>query len=296
MAYIQKLLETCVLMSMVIEVSFGRNFPLNNTNTLQLEAKLPEVISADSIPMKSTTYSGCSNYKANLTNPILYEVYVNGIWMTRRCALGSQFNQSLCSCSSFTKSKTDCVKELHINFDNGIKDISSSLQTIAIMNVNTEDGKGIFNGGKLTLWRYNGYSFPNGITFHLSYKRTDFTEGLQAIFMSCDENNHKANLGIMLNATSAAEDKVHIFVRPNRRNTELVFASQKSDWNDVYFLFNKYYLNATVNHETKSIKVSEQNMQTGGYNILFGACAPLKPFIGYMDDISLYTCIPREAK
>lgn len=94
------------------------------------------------------------------------------------------------------------------------------------MNVNTEDGKGIFNSGKLTLWRYNGYSFPNGITFHLSYKRNDFTEGLQAIFMSCDENNHKANLGIMLNATSTAEDKVHIFVRPNRRYTELAFVSK----------------------------------------------------------------------
>lgn len=224
----------------------------------------------------------------------MYDEFIHDVWITRRCPMGTLFNQQSCACHDLDPNQVyTCQPELWINF-NGREIEDSAGYRISIGNngnvVNVSNA-GRFDGtGTLTVWQYANQDLGTQLTVNLRFY--EFPGGVsdeQVLISNC-YGRQLGSLEIKLNQRT----KEVIFIVEARlgktpNQAELRIPYQEKAWKNVTLSYDGNLVTAQVDGDIANAPLTGH--VTTRYNgLLIGSCNG-RGYVGYIDDLRLFRCI-----
>lgn len=224
-----------------------------------------------------------------------YEEFILGFdWMTRRCPMGTLFNQAACACHDIDPNQRyTCQPELWINF-NGREIEDSAGYQISVGNngnvVNVSNA-GRFDGtGTLTVWQYANQDLGTGLTVSLRFY--EFPGGVsdEQVLVSNCYGRQLGSVEIALNQ-GAKEVIFRIETRIGAipEGVELRIPYAEKSWKNVTMSYNGNVVRAHVDQEIRTAAL-KGHITTRYNGLLIGSCNG-RGYVGYIDDLRLYRCL-----
>lgn len=215
----------------------------------------------------------------------------NGYWVKMPCAPGTAFNIIDCQCTVHTGVTPSyvCRPELYLNFDNdAITDLSGNNLYIVNEGVKAFNGSAYFDGSsRLLINRFSNTAFHGYLVIKFRYK--EHLQGPKA-------NSLQA---LVTNGDCGDDPSIIIAKMPGyvlcgaKTNQPKSFALPvvEKEWKEVIYIHDEQKLEGKVCGASYN-KWSLGPIEATHCGIQFGYGTKLANFLGLLDDISVYQCLP----
>ncbi|XP_076098967.1 asparagine-rich protein-like [Mytilus galloprovincialis] len=272
------------------------------TNILKRENTLLNIalglISKDKSYLKDSLFSRKNNcpYKPHLLNKKFFmeKVKDNG-WIKRRCALGTAYDQDTCECSiNIGYQPEGCKPEVFMDFNKGaVVDLSSNEIPCGVEGVVSLSDLAYFNGAsRIIIWRYTNFDFQHAMTLKFRFKSEAKSRSKpHPLITNCGTGQEEPSFGVILNSFA---DVLTFFVKTTESEIKfLTFKINPMEWNDVIYSYDGEHLTGKVNGLEKRKSVNG-NVEIRSAEMMFGHCERYGYFKGFLDDVKIYNCVPKE--
>ncbi|CAC5391877.1 unnamed protein product [Mytilus coruscus] len=272
------------------------------TNILKRENTLLNIalglISKDKSYLKDSLFNRknkCPYKPYSLNKKFFMEKIKDNGWIKRRCALGTAYDQDTCECSiNIGYQPEGCKPEVFMDFNKGaIVDLSSNEIPCGVEGVVSLSDLAYFNGAsRIIIWRYTNFDFQHALTLKFRFKsEAKSRRKPHPLITNCGTGQEEPSFGVILNSFS---DVLTFFVKTTKSEIKfLTFKINPMEWNDVIYSYDGEHLTGKVNGLEKRESV-KGNVEIRSAEMMFGHCERYDYFKGFLDDVKIYNCVPKE--
>ncbi|XP_063428145.1 asparagine-rich protein-like [Mytilus trossulus] len=271
------------------------------TNILKRENTLLNIalglISKDKSYLKDSLFSKnkCPYKPHSLNKKFFMEKVKDNGWIKRRCALGTAYDQDTCECSiNIGYQPEGCKPEVFMDFNKGaVVDLSSNEIPFGVEGVVSLSDLAYFNGAsRIIIWRYTNFDFQHAMTLKFRFKSEAKSRSKpHPLITNCGTGQEEPSFGVILNSFA---DVLTFFVKTTESEIKfLTFKINPMEWNDVIYSYDGEYLTGKVNGLEKRESVNG-NVEIRSAEMMFGHCERYGYFKGFLDDVKIYNCVPKE--
>ncbi|XP_033752838.1 uncharacterized protein LOC117336434 [Pecten maximus] len=255
-------------------------------------------VCADRCPVSSPSqfmWQVNCNKRPVSTDVTTFEKHVAAGWVSEKCSVGQIYKGEICDCipahmgNPTYSFKGVCKPEVFLPFDTDFKDYSGSNTFIRTENVTLSNGAACFDGTSvISMPKFANMDFGKSVFMRIRYKQMDLKIGTEALLYNgdCEE------VPTLVVGTKPSGNSFSVKTNTGAFQTSWVPSSvDPADWREVTVTIRDGRLEGQSGINVRDIDVSG-GIARSHCGIKLGWGKKFKSFVGCIDEVSIYRCIP----
>ncbi|XP_060082659.1 uncharacterized protein LOC132561956 [Ylistrum balloti] len=235
------------------------------------------------------------NKRPVTTDVTTYEKHVSTGWVSEKCSVGQIYKGEICDCipahmgNPTYSFQGDCKPEVFLPFDTDFKDYSGSKTFVRTENVTLSNGAACFDGTSvIAMPKFANMDFGKTVFMKIRYKQMDLKVDTEALLY----NGDCEDIPTLVVGTKPSGNSFSVKTNTGAFQTSWVPSSvDPADWRDVTVTISGGRLEGQSGFNARDLDVSG-GIARSHCGIKLGWGKKFKSFVGCIDEVSIYRCIP----